>query len=146
MSDPVTRSIVIDRGADELYRLWTDPDNIPRFMKHIRSVVRTGPGTTHWTMTGPAGRDVEWDARIIRAEPGRLVAWESIRGDIQAAGQVSFRPIDADHTEVIVTLRHQPKDQAAGAAGSPLADPAGNLEESLGNLKSLAQQTPSRRT
>jgi uncharacterized membrane protein len=145
MADRVTGSIVIDRSADDVYRLWTEYDSFPRFMKHIRSVIRTGPGTSHWAMKGPLGRDIEWDARVMRAEPGRLIAWESIRGDIQSDGQVNFRPIDADHTEVTVTVQYEPKESILNTVGSLFADPAGDLEDDLRNLKSFAEQTPSRR-
>lgn len=144
MADRVTKSIVVDRSADEVYSLWTQYDNFPRFMKYIRSVIKTGPGTSHWTMKGPLGRDIEWDARVVRTEPGELIAWESIRGDVQSDGQVNFRPVDPDHTEVTVTLQYEPKESILNTVGSLFADPGGNLEEDLRNLKTFAEQIPSR--
>ena len=34
-------------------------------MKHLESVAQREAGISHWVARGPAGMNVEWDARII---------------------------------------------------------------------------------
>lgn len=144
MADRVTRSVVIDRGADELFRLWVQYEAFPKFMRHIRSVVKTGPGTSHWVMRGSMGRDLEWDARVLRVEPGRSIWWESIRGDLSTRGHVAFRPLEPGRTEVTVSMQYEPKESILSTVGSLLADPGGDLDDDLRNLKAFAEREASR--
>jgi uncharacterized membrane protein len=37
-----------------------------------------GEGRYHWTVAGPAGIPVEWEAVITRQEPNELIEWESV--------------------------------------------------------------------
>ena len=46
---------------------------------------------SHWQVSAPFGRTVEWDAEITSDQPGRLLAWRSNEGaDITNAGRVLF--------------------------------------------------------
>ena len=48
-------------------------------------------GTTRWTVRGPAGRPVLWDAELVRDEPDSLIAWRSVEGaGMATAGSVAF--------------------------------------------------------
>ena len=67
----VEHSLVINKTAEECYRMWHDFENLPRFMKHLESVERRGDGRSHWTAKGPAGMSVEWDAEVTRDEAER---------------------------------------------------------------------------
>ena len=55
-------------------------ENLPRFMNHLRAVSQREAGISHWVARGPAGMNVEWDARIINEIDGRLIAWQSLEG------------------------------------------------------------------
>jgi len=115
----VVRAITINRPADELYRLWRNLEDLPRFMSHLESVQVQG-NRSHWVARGPAGMSVEWDAEIINEEADRLLAWRSLEGSrIATAGSVHFRPAPAGRgTEIVVTLKYDPP---AGKLGAWLA-------------------------
>ena len=49
----------------------------PRFMAHLADVDTTTNGRSRWTVKGPLGLQVQWEAEIIADEPGRLIAWKS---------------------------------------------------------------------
>lgn len=45
MSNQVTKSIVVEKERPVVYQLWSDLEGIPNFMKHIKSVQKTGDNT-----------------------------------------------------------------------------------------------------
>jgi uncharacterized membrane protein len=89
----MTRSIVVNRPPHEVYTFWRAFENFPRFMYHVKSVRTTGPGLSHWIVSGPAGTRVEWDARMTADTPNQLIAWQSLEGaDVEHNGVVRFEP------------------------------------------------------
>src|SRR4051812_11757222 len=51
----VTKSIVIDKSAAELYQFWRNFENLPIFMRHLESVNTTGDRISHWKAKAPLG-------------------------------------------------------------------------------------------
>lgn len=143
MADRITKTIAVDRSADELYRIWSNFDNFPHFMRNIKSITRTGANTSHWVMEGPLGKDVEWDARVTDLVPGKRIRWESIRGDVDTAGEVVFNEIATNRTDVTVSMRYEAKG-TANKLGALFSDPEGDLEEDLNNFRTYAEGLPQR--
>lgn len=139
----VTKSITINRPAEECYRFWHDFESFPRFMQHLEAVKITGDNRTHWKAKGPAGTSVTWDAELIADEPGQYLAWRSIEGSgIDNAGSVRFeRAPGGRGTIVRVELHYVPP---AGMAGAMLAklfgeEPSQQIEEDLRRFKWLIE-------
>lgn len=145
MPEQVTKSIIVKGDVSDVYRLWANFENFPHFMKHIKSVTRTGDRTSHWVMEGPLGRKVEWDAETTRLEENKRIAWNSTGGDIKTSGQVTFNELPNNQTEVTVILQYVPP---AGKAGEMVAELFGDLEgklhEDLRNFKAYAEGMPDR--
>jgi uncharacterized membrane protein/osmotically-inducible protein OsmY len=138
----VTKSIRIERPVDEVYAFFTEFQNLPRFMTHVRDVRATGSDRTRWSVDGPGGVPVEWEAVTTAQEPNRLVAWESVRGSIvRTAGSVRFAGDDRG-TRMNVTLRYHPPAGALGHAVARLlgADPKRQMDDDLVRLKSLLER------
>ena len=111
----VHQSITINRPAEELYRFWRDPQNLPRIMSHLESVRAEGNGRSHWKAKAPAGTSVEWDAEITDDRPNELIAWRSVGGDVQNEGSVRFVPAPGGRgTEVHVQMRYNPPGGVVG--------------------------------
>jgi uncharacterized membrane protein len=133
----ITRSVPINRPADELYRTWRNFENLPRFMRHLVSVQSHGD-RSHWVARAPGGTTVSWDAEIVNDEPNRLIAWRSLEGStVDTAGSVHFTPAGAHRTEVTVTLKYDPP---AGRLGSWVAwlfgeEPGVQIEDDLNRFK-----------
>jgi uncharacterized membrane protein len=110
-------------------------------MKYITSVHKTGDGLSHWVMGGPLGKKIEWDAEATRMEPNKRIAWNSCdQGDITTSGQVTFKELPQDETEIAVTLQYVPPAGALGTAVAKIfSDPAEQLEEDLKNFKAYAE-------
>ncbi|TMA36800.1 MAG: SRPBCC family protein [Deltaproteobacteria bacterium] len=138
----VQKSVVIAAAPEELYGFFMAAENFPRFMEHVRDVRVTGEGQWHWRVAGPAGVEVEWDAEVTRAEPGRLLSWATVEtAPVESFGTVRFVPVDGG-TRVDVRLSYNPPLGAVGHAVAALlgADPKQQLDDDLLRLKSLLER------
>ena len=138
----VRKSIFVAGSPDELYRFFMSAGNFPRFMEHVREVRIAGEGRWHWRVDGPAGSEVEWDAEVTRAEPGRLLSWRTVpHASVESSGTVRFTPADGG-TRLDVRLTYNPPLGAIGHAVAALfgSDPKKQLDDDLLRLKSLVEQ------
>ena len=106
----VTKSITIQRPAEELYRWWRQLDQLPRAMAHVVSISPIDERHSHWTARGPLGATLEWDAQIINEREPEMIAWRSLPGSqVDTAGSIHFQTLPADRgTEVTVSLKYDP--------------------------------------
>ncbi len=106
----VGRTITVNRPRAEVYAFWRDFKNLERFMENIERVDIGDDRRSHWVVSAPGGKTVEWDSRITRDEPDRLIAWESLDGaDIKNTGQIEFRDAPPGRgTEVTATIVYDP--------------------------------------
>jgi uncharacterized membrane protein len=139
----VTRSVTIRRPAGVLFAFWRDVENLPRIIKHPVTITRVSDLASHWEVSAPGDRKVEWDAVIINEHPNELIAWRSREdAEIPHAGTVRFHPAPGDEgTEVTVNLEYDPP---AGKLGSLLAkltgeEPAQQVSEALRRFKALME-------
>jgi uncharacterized membrane protein len=140
MDKEIVNSIRVNKNVSEVYRLWENFENFPRFMSHVKSITKTGDRTSHWVMSGPLDRDIEWNARTTELVENKSIAWQSTDGDITTHGHVSFNEINDNTTEVTVDIRYEPP---AGVIGEGIArlfsDPGKMLVEDLANFKKFAE-------
>jgi uncharacterized membrane protein len=138
----VLETVVIDRPASMLYRVWRNFENLPRFMRHLESVTSVEGRRSHWVARGPAGMKYEWDARIVNEVEDKVIGWQSLENaDVVSAGSVSFRERPGGLTEVAVNLQYAPP---AGKLGATLAswlgeDPATQIRADLQQFKRLME-------
>jgi uncharacterized membrane protein len=148
MADPFTHSIVVLATVGDVYQIWANFENFPRFMKYIKSVTLTGdsPRTSHWVMAGPLGVDIEWDADTTRLDENERVAWNSKDNSaVKTSGQVLFREVGPNETEVTVTLLYDPPAGAAGEALAGLfANPEKRVKDDLERFKQHVESTSQR--
>ena len=137
----VIKEIVVDAPVEQVYDFWQNFENFPRFMDNIESIQKTGPDTTHWKSRGPMGMAVEWDAKTISVQENQKIAWQSVDGNIETHGAVTFEPIGTDQTKVTVGLEYSPPAGALGEAVAKMfANPESQLEEDLERFKVVAER------
>ncbi len=149
MAEQITRSIIVKANPEHAYRVWENFENFPMFMKWIKSVQKTGDGTSHWQMQGPLGKTVDWDAETTIQDPNKRIGWSTKdrSGDLTTSGQVTFNGLPHNETEVTVMLQYVPKAGAVGdIVAKLLGDPEKKLEEDLSNFKSYIEGTPDQKT
>lgn len=139
----VTGSMTVNRPPAEVYEFWRNLENLPRFMRHLRSVTVTGPDRSHWVVQGPGGIDAEWDAEILEDRPGEFLAWRSLPGSgVENSGWVSFRPAPGGRgTEVSLRLTYHPPAGRLGAAVAWLfgREPERQLREDMRRFKQVIE-------
>lgn len=110
MTSQISKSIIVNAPTERAYSTWADFTQFPSFMDHVKSVSITGPTSSHWVVTGPAGSLIDWNAELTRAEPSNRLAWNTKdkKGLITTSGQVTFTPLENDQTEVTVTMQYTP--------------------------------------
>jgi uncharacterized membrane protein len=138
-----TRAVTIRQPASLLYSFWRDVENLMRISKHPVTIRRQSDLQSHWLVSAPGDRRVEWDAVIINDHTDRLIAWRSREdAEIPNAGTVRFDAAPGDEgTEVTVVLEYNPP---AGKLGAWLAKLTGEeagqqVEESLRRFKALME-------
>ena len=137
----VEESVIVHKPVAEVYRFWRNFENFPKFMDHLELVAAREGGISHWMAKGPAGLEVEWDARIINEIDNKLIAWQSLAGStISTAGSVNFREV-GHGTEVRVRLQYSPPDGKLGAAIARLfgEEPSLQIRENLQRFKQLIE-------
>ena len=137
----VEESVTIDRPIAEVFRFWRNIENLPRFMQHLELVAMREAGISHWVARGPAGTNVEWDARIINEVDNKVIGWQSLEGSMVAtAGSVHFDETGRG-TLVRVRLQYGPPGGKLGSVVARLfgEEPSLQIREDLRRLKSLLE-------
>jgi uncharacterized membrane protein len=138
-----TKTIIVNRSPEEVYRFWHDFTNLPTFMKHLESVQMTGDNRSHWKATAPAGKTVEWDAEVIDDQPNSRIAWRSLEGsDVYNTGSVQFeRAPGGRGTLVRVELQYAPPGGVVGATIAKLfgEEPEQQIEDDLRAFKQVLE-------
>lgn len=139
----IERTVSIERAPTQVYHYWRRLENLPKFLPHLASVEEKSDRLSHWTVRGPAGLRVGWNAEIINDRPGEMISWQSIPGSIvENAGSVWFSPHAAGRrTELKVSLQYFPP---AGALGNAIArlfgdSPDRQLAVDLNRFKELVE-------
>lgn len=138
----IHKTVHIAAAVETVYDFWSNYENFPRFMPHLREVRETGPGRSHWIASGPAGMTAEWDAEITELVPKALLAWKSASGSpVEMEGRVRFEPEGENATRLSIQLSYHPPAGAAGHALAMLfgADPKQAMDDDLVRLKSLLE-------
>jgi uncharacterized membrane protein len=142
----VDELIAIDRPVAEVYSFWRRLENLPRFMRHIKSVKVVDDLHSHWKVATLADKIVEWDAEIIEQRENEMISWRSIPGaDVDNAGSVWFTPSpDGRATIVRVALKYVPPGGKAGALLAKLfrRDADSEIKEDLNRLKTILETVP----
>lgn len=138
----VEKSINVNAPVDVLFGLWANFENFPKFMTNVQDIKIIGEGLSHWTVSGPAGVPVEWDAEITRLVPNEMIAWKSLEGSTVAnAGYVLFEPNNDGSTEVTVRISYNPPAGAIGHAVATIfgADPKSEMDADLLRMKAMLE-------
>ena len=141
----VRRSITIDRPADELYRLWRDPQTPARVFGPFADVTPVDPTRARWTVHLPLGGTLTWETRVTEDRPAEVIRWESTEGaPARNSGEVTFGPSASPlepGTVVTLRVRFDPPGGAVGAGLVKLLDvvPDALAGKALRYFRSLAE-------
>jgi uncharacterized membrane protein len=135
------KTIEVNAPVEKVYDFWHNLENFPKFMSHVRTVERTSDGRYRWTVDGPGGASVSWNAAITDEIPNQMIAWRSEPGSVVAnTGIVRFDP-SPHGTRIHIRLSYTPP---AGLIGHAIAslfglNPKQQMDDDLARLKSLIE-------
>ncbi|MFQ4139799.1 SRPBCC family protein [Nodosilinea sp. PGN35] len=138
----VEKTVTINRPAAELYGIWRQFDNLPRFMHHLKSVEVKDDRYSHWVLNAPLGQHIEWDAAIVNDQPNHLIAWTSVEeAEIDHSGFVRFKAAGDRGTEVKVVMEYEPPGGTMAAAIAKLfgEEPEQQIGSDLTRFKQLME-------
>lgn len=141
----ITEQITVDVSREKVYDFWRQLSNLPKFMKHIKSVQDIGSNQSHWIANTPGNIiDLSWNAEITREEQGTYIGWQSIENSmIDNAGKVEFKDtLNGTGTELTIEINYFPP---AGSVGRGLASVFNGvfekmIREDIKNFKEYAEQ------
>ena len=139
----VVRNITVDRPREEVYRLWRDFANLPRFMQHVERIDVLSPERSHWVVHAPGGTTVESDSILTEDRPNEVLAWRSADGaDVRNTGRVEFREAAGGRgTEIRAVLAYEPPGGAIGRALATLLgeEPSLQARDDLRRFKQMVE-------
>lgn len=144
MTDQVTKSIIVKSDPQRVFELWSNFENFPHFMEHVKEVKKSGDKRSEWTVSGLLGSTVNWTAEMTRLEENKRIGWSTKdqEGSVTTSGQVTFNSLPEGQTEVTVVMNYStPAGKAGKAVADLLANPEKRLEEDLRNFKAFAEGT-----
>src|ERR1700743_1784512 len=135
----IRTSALIQAEPAELYKTWRNIEAIPTWQESITQVVRTGEKTSHWVMQS-GDKSIEWDSEILADEPEKRIAWRSIGGDSENAGEVIFEAAPADPGTFVTVLQEFRMGKLASAWETMVGrNPKQAVIENLRHFKALAE-------
>ena len=136
MSTKVEKQILVNVPVSTVYNQWTQFEDFPQFMEGVERVTQIDDTHLHW-VAEIAGAHREWSAEIFCQQPDQRVAWRSTTG-VANAGEVTFEPLGADTTRVILRLDYEP-DGAVEKAGEVLGLVGNQAETDLVRFKEFIE-------
>jgi uncharacterized membrane protein len=137
----IRKSLTVNRPASELYAYWRNLENLPNFMRHVKSVRELGEGRSHWVVGVLNDMELEWDAQITQDRPNEMIAWETLPdAQIQNRGYVKFISTPRG-TEVSVSLEYDPPGSMLGrfAGGAVKFIAEQQIKEEIRSFKRLME-------
>ena len=111
----LAEAVTINKPCEELYRFWREPANLAQVMENIVSIEPLDANRSRWTVKGPAGKKVSWEAVITHDVPGEQISWRSAEGaDVKNSGRIEFRDAGRRGTIVRATIAYEPPGGAIG--------------------------------
>ena len=138
----VEKTIRIDASPEQVYDMFANYENFPRFMSNVVEVRDLGERRSHWVVKGPAGTEFAWNAVLTEQDRGHRLAWQSEPGaEVEQAGTITFEPFRSG-TRVTVHMSYRPPAGAVGQAVASLlgSDPKRQMDEDLSRMKSLVER------
>lgn len=129
----VIKTVDVDVPVSTAYNQWTQFESFPQFLDDVESITQVGDTRTHWTVT-IAGQTREFDAEITEQHPDERVAWNSVGGEENHAGVVTFHKLTDTSTRVTVQLDWEPRG-ALEKLGAVVGVDDHAVEKNLQNFK-----------
>ena len=138
----VQKIINVNAPVEDVFAFWTDYQNFPRFMAHVKDVQPVAEGRSRWVVAGPAGVPVHWTADLTRVISHEVIEWcASADSEVKHEGSVQFEPNGSGGTRLTVRMSYVPPAGAFGHAVAVMfgADPKSEMDADLMRMKTMIE-------
>jgi len=138
----IAESIEVGVPVSTAYNQWTQFEDFPLFMEGVDHVQQLDDTRLHWAAT-IAGRQAEWDAKILEQHPDRQISWISEDGK-QTRGTVTFEERGDSKTLISLSMSYQAEgltEAVGSAAGLDQRRVRGDLERFKELIESRGAET-----
>lgn len=101
-----TVQIEVETPINHVWELWSDLEQMPRWMKWIDSVkiLEDNPELSRWKLATGAW-EFSWLSRILKLIPHQIIQWESVDG-LPNRGAIRFYDRGSDRSVVKLTVSY----------------------------------------
>lgn len=117
---------IISRPTNEVYTYWRNLNNLTASIKHLLNVEMIEEKLSRWKSNVMGNLfSLDWQAEIVKDEPGRLIGWRSAPGTlIHHVGRVEFADTsDPQETLLKIVLSYHPPAGGIGLGLAKLLNP-----------------------
>jgi uncharacterized membrane protein len=143
----VEKTIEIDAPLEEVYRFWSDFENLPRFLSHVRHIQSLEGGRCRWRAGDPEDIELEWDTITTSQVPNELITWRSANdAPLRASGTARFRRSGPSGTRLSVRLAYSAPGELSRKTANLLGEsPLQQLDDDLVRMKKLIEARSARK-
>ena len=136
--ETIKESIEVNVPVPTAYNQWTQFEEFPKFMESVESVEQIDDTHLRW-VAEVNGERRTWQAEIVDQVPDQKIAWRAVDGD-GPSGVVSFEPLGAEQTMVIVEMSYEPEGLKEELGAKVGLDSRG-VKQDLERFKELIETT-----
>jgi uncharacterized membrane protein len=142
MAQRVQESIEVQAPLEDVFSYWSNFENFSNFMQNVEEVRMTGQDTSHWSVKGPLGKSVEFDAKTTEMDPSRGIGWNTVEGEVMTSGEARFEEVSPGRTRIDVTMNYAdpPGGKIGEVAANVLSNPERMLGEDLQNFAKIVER------
>jgi uncharacterized membrane protein len=142
MAQRVQESIEVQAPLEDVFSYWSNFENFSNFMQNVEEVRMTGQDTSHWSVKGPLGKSVEFDAKTTKMDPNRGIGWNTVEGEVMTSGEARFEEVSPGRTRIDVTMNYAdpPGGKIGEVAANAISNPERNLREDLENFARIVER------
>jgi len=125
----IEESIEVGVPVSTAYNQWTQFEDFPLFMEGVDHVQQLDDTRLHWAAT-IAGKQAEWDAKILEQHPDKQISWISEDGK-KTRGTVTFEEFGPSRTLIRLSMSYQAEglpEAVGSAAGLDVRRVRGDLQ------------------
>ena len=133
----IEATVDVEVPVSTAYNQWTQFEEFPQFMEGVESVRQLDDARLHW-VANVAGRQAEWDARILEQHPDRQITWISEDGRA-TRGTVTFEALGEARTLVRLSMSYR-TEGLGDALGATIGVDRRRVQGDLARFKELIEE------
>lgn len=142
----VRGEFIIDKAPAEVYAYWRNLSNLPGSIEHLLNVEIKNNRLSHWKANVVGNLlSIDWDAEIVKDEPGRLIGWRSLQGAMMHhVGRVQFEDAPGGNGTILkIVLSYHPPAGGLGMGLAHLLNPFFEtlLKKEIKNFKHVIERS-----